>query len=93
MFYMQSFRQRNSETVKDYIDREELVWNSLCDAIRILSGSGPEIDVEPFHAQLRSILFFQRSQISTRDYPLVMAECSFSIDYSQIVEAMKTSYT
>eukprot|EP00974_Lingulodinium_polyedra_P084995 8227661-Lingulodinium_polyedra.AAC.1 len=31
---------RNSETIKEYIDREELVWNRLRDAIRALDGAG-----------------------------------------------------
>eukprot|EP00974_Lingulodinium_polyedra_P130623 11214546-Lingulodinium_polyedra.AAC.1 len=26
-FYMQSLRQVNAETVSEYVDREELVWN------------------------------------------------------------------
>eukprot|EP00974_Lingulodinium_polyedra_P078731 7626419-Lingulodinium_polyedra.AAC.1 len=45
--YVESFRQRNSETVKEYVDREEFVWNRLCDAIRSLDGSDAETEVEP----------------------------------------------
>eukprot|EP00974_Lingulodinium_polyedra_P048230 4629980-Lingulodinium_polyedra.AAC.1 len=55
-FYVQSFRQRNSETVKEYVDREELVWDRLRDAIRVPNGSDPETDVGPLHAQLRGFL-------------------------------------
>eukprot|EP00974_Lingulodinium_polyedra_P111778 10810201-Lingulodinium_polyedra.AAC.1 len=43
-FYRQSFRQRKSETVNEYIDRAERAWNRLRDAVRVLNGSGPETD-------------------------------------------------
>eukprot|EP00974_Lingulodinium_polyedra_P087467 8477888-Lingulodinium_polyedra.AAC.1 len=53
---MQSFRPRNSDTVREYIDRAELVWNRLRDAIRALDGSDTEIEVGPFHSHLRGLL-------------------------------------
>eukprot|EP00974_Lingulodinium_polyedra_P065950 6379710-Lingulodinium_polyedra.AAC.1 len=54
-FNMQPFRQRKSDTVKEYIDRADLVWNRLCDAIRALDGSDTESEVGPFHSHLRGL--------------------------------------
>eukprot|EP00974_Lingulodinium_polyedra_P055539 5341939-Lingulodinium_polyedra.AAC.1 len=48
-YYTQSLRQRNSETIKEHIHREELVWNRLCVAVRALDGSETMTDVVPLH--------------------------------------------
>eukprot|EP00974_Lingulodinium_polyedra_P088390 8570372-Lingulodinium_polyedra.AAC.1 len=48
---LQSSRQQPSESVEEYIDREEFVWERLRDALRALDKADSEEDVEPIHWQ------------------------------------------
>eukprot|EP00974_Lingulodinium_polyedra_P034732 3338430-Lingulodinium_polyedra.AAC.1 len=55
---MQSLRQPPSESVKEYIDREEFVWEQLRGGLRAMDKAESEEDMEPIHGQFRDMLFF-----------------------------------
>ena len=91
-YYIQHFKQSNSETIKEYVDREEQAWEDLQDSIRRMDNSDQE-EISPIHDQLRGrLLLLHRSHSHARYYPMILKECEKTTKYALVREAMTNAY-
>ena len=66
MHYLQNFKMRPQEIIKEYITRETTVWEQLQEAVALIDGREGEAP-SPIHEQLRGMLLLRRLAIPLRD--------------------------
>jgi hypothetical protein len=103
MFYLMKFTMHSQETVKEYVAREATVWEQLQDALDAMTstvkddGGDPWHGIrktEPLHDQLRGMLLLRRSNINSRDYPMILKELGLKnqLSYASVSKAICESY-
>ena len=86
--YMNTLQQGPQESIREYVEREAKIWEHVQESVAQMDGTENIEDGQPIHDQLRGMLLLRRSNMQSRDCPLIFRVKAGGAPYAGIKKAL-----